>query len=105
MRIGRTSKQCCWLGTSRYRSRCGYAVTNAYCNTNRDSDANSYSHRHSKIYSGHAAPPNTSAAPESLAVWRQNRISFGERVEDNAFHLVDGLILETMTEQFAEGAN
>jgi hypothetical protein len=26
-------------------------------------------------------------------------------VEDNAFHLVDWLLLKTMTEQFAEGAN
>ena len=26
-------------------------------------------------------------------------------VEDNAFHLVDRLLLKTMTEQFAEGAN
>ena len=74
MRHTRPSKQCYWLGSSRYRGRGGHAVTHAYCNTNRDSDANSYSHRHSKIYSGPAAPPNTSAAPESLAARRQNRI-------------------------------
>ena len=50
------SKQCCWLGSSRYRDCCGHAITNAYCdtnsnrNTNGDSDANSYSDRHCNIY-------------------------------------------------------
>ena len=50
MRYARPSKQCCWLGSSRYRGRCGHAVTNAYSdtnsnrNTNRDSDANGYGH-------------------------------------------------------------
>ena len=50
MRYARTSKQCCWLGSSRYRGRCGHAITNTYYDTNgnrninRDSDANDYSH-------------------------------------------------------------
>jgi hypothetical protein len=34
------------LGSSRYRGRCGHAITNAYGDTNskRNSDANSYSY-------------------------------------------------------------
>jgi hypothetical protein len=42
MRHARPPKQCCWLGSSRYRGRCGHAITNAYCdtNSNRNSDAN-----------------------------------------------------------------
>ncbi len=50
MRHTRPSKQCCWLGSSRHRGRCGDAVTNAYRDansnryTNRDSDANDYGH-------------------------------------------------------------
>jgi hypothetical protein len=50
MRHARPSKQCCWLGSSRYRGRCGDAITNAYCDTNTyahpngDSDANGYGH-------------------------------------------------------------
>ena len=56
MRHARPTKQCCWLGSSRYPSCCGHAITNAYCDTNsnrntngnrninRDSDANDYSH-------------------------------------------------------------
>ena len=50
MRHTRSSKQCCWLGSSRYRGCCGHAITNAYCdtnsnrNTNRDSYANDDSH-------------------------------------------------------------
>jgi hypothetical protein len=53
MRHARPSKQCCWLGSSRYRGRCGHAITNAYsdtnsnCNTNRDSDAQCYTNSHS----------------------------------------------------------
>ena len=59
MRYARTSKQCCWLGSSRYRGRCGHA-TNAYSdtninrNTNRDGDGNGhaqcYTNSHSNGY-------------------------------------------------------
>ena len=34
MRHAWPSKQCCWLGSSRYCGRCGHAVTHAYYNTN-----------------------------------------------------------------------
>jgi hypothetical protein len=42
MRHTRSSKQCCWLGSSRYRGRCGHAVTNAYCDTNTYTHPNGY---------------------------------------------------------------
>jgi len=44
------------VGSSRYRGRCGRAITNAYCDTNRDSDANGdsdaqcYTNSHSNGY-------------------------------------------------------
>jgi len=50
VRIGGSSKQCRWLGSSRYRGCCGHAITNAYGDTNSnrkansDSDANGDSH-------------------------------------------------------------
>ena len=58
MRHARPTKQCCWLGSSRYRGRCGHAITNAYCDTNSnrnsdvngDSDAQCYTDSHSNGY-------------------------------------------------------
>jgi len=47
------TEQCCWLGSSRYRGRCGHTITNAYCdtntnrNTNRYGDAQCYTNSHS----------------------------------------------------------
>jgi hypothetical protein len=50
------------LGSSRYRGRCGHAITNAYCDTNSnrnpnpdsdangDSDAQCYTNGHSNGY-------------------------------------------------------
>ena len=40
MRHAGSSKQCCWLGSSRYCGGCGHAVTHAYCNTNTNRNTN-----------------------------------------------------------------
>ena len=40
----------------------------AHTNTNRDSDANSYTHCYTKAYSDTAAPSDAAASPDSAAL-------------------------------------
>ena len=52
MRHARPTKQCCWLGSSRYRGRGGHPVTNAYCDTNTyaNPNGNGNGHAHGECY-------------------------------------------------------
>ena len=83
-----------------------YAYGDGYCYCYCDSHSYTYSlrrlHPDQRHYHGRVRAQPRARVPSGSAAEPN---SFAERVEDNAFHLVDRLLLKTMTEQFAEGAN